>query len=303
MDTHSRAGSEGMPAKDNRSPFAQPPPHQPATNQPSTPMTQPQRSYWDQISGDYQALTTIATDDFHFGPLLPGNSTLGILPEIAVGTTCLELGCGAAQNSIFLASRGARCTAVDISAEQIKHAQLLGERHKVNLDLYCLPLEDTDAWPTGQFDLVHSVFALPFIANPEMFIKRAAESVAPGGTLILVTQHPIFAAEWLELEDAEMGLFLPSYFEPADDLRETQEGQIIGSSSYPVSTVSAQIHEAGLRDLQLWEPEPLPQERLREAPYHSPAWIELYPKLASAPVAVVYKARNCSMVSIISSAS
>ncbi len=249
-----------------------------------------QKQYWDQIADDYQRLTEIATDDFHFGPLLPGDRQLGILPEVAPGTTCLELGCGAAQNSICLAKQGATCTAIDISPKQIKHARALTEQHGVSIDLQCLPLEDTGAWPKGPFDLVHSVYALPFVAKPEAFIKRAAESVAPGGTLVLATQHPVFAAEWLELEDEEMGLFLPSYFDPPDDLRETETGDIIGSSAYPISTVSEWIHHAGLRDLRLWEPPPLPIDALDTAPYHSPAWKDLHPKLAAAPVAIIYRA-------------
>ena len=250
-----------------------------------------QRVYWDQIADDYQRLTTIATDDFHFGPLLAGDRTLGILPPIGAGTTCLELGCGAAQNSISLATRGATCTAVDVSPLQIKHAKALAAEHGADIDLRCLALEDSSAWPEGQYDLVHSVYALPFVGNPEAFICRAAASVAPGGTLLLATQHPVFSAEWLELEDEEMGLFLPSYFAPQEDIRETQDGEIIGSSAYPIATVSEWIHAAGLRDLRLWEPKPLPLEDLDQSPYHSPAWKELHPKLAAAPVSIIYLAQ------------
>lgn len=253
-------------------------------------MTQPQKQYWDEIADDYQRLTRIATDDFHFGPLLPGNRKLGILPEITPETHCLELGCGAAQNSIYLASTGAHCTAVDISTEQIRHATRLAEKSTLSLDLHCASLDEPASWPKGTFDLVHSVYALPFLSEPEAFVKAAANCVNPGGTFLLVTQHPVFAAEWLELEEEEMGLFLPSYFNPADDLRQTQDDQIIGSSSYPISTVSKWIHDAGLRDLQLWEPEPLPEAELERAPYHSPAWIEQYPKLVCAPVSVIYAA-------------
>ncbi|MBT3193496.1 MAG: class I SAM-dependent methyltransferase [Verrucomicrobia bacterium] len=251
-----------------------------------------QRDYWNQIADDYQKLTTISTDDFHYGPLLPGDRQLGILPAISESTTCLELGCGAAQNSIHLATRGASCTALDISPEQIRHAGALAETHHVDIELQTLALEDIGAWPSGQFDLVHSVFALPFIAVPDAFIGRAAACVAPGGTLLIATQHPVFSAEWLELEEEEMGLFLPSYFAPEDDLRETQAGEIIGSRAYPISAVAKWIYDTGLRDLRLWEPEPLPLEYLEQAPYHSPAWSELHPKLSAAPVAVIYTART-----------
>ncbi len=253
-------------------------------------MTQPQKQYWDEIADDYQSLTSIATDDFHFGPLLPGDRTLGILPEITTQTRCLELGSGAAQNSIYLASKGAACTAIDISSEQIRHAAHLSRQHDLAVNLHCASLDEPATWPGGTFDLVHSVYALPFLSEPEAFIREAAKRVTPGGTFLLVTQHPVFTAEWLELEDEEMGLFLPSYFDLADDLRQTQDDQIIGSSSYPISAVSKWIHNSGLRDLRLWEPEPVAEKALKTAPYHSPAWIELYPKLAHSPVAIIFSA-------------
>jgi len=251
-----------------------------------------QKTYWDTISDDYQKLTTIKTSDFHFGPLLPGNSNLNILPEIKTGTTCLELGCGAAQNSIFLAKQGATCTAIDISPKQIKHANTLAEKHNVNISLDCFPLENGDAWPNQKFDLVHSVYTLAFIKNPEEFIKNAVDNLAPGGTFLLITKHPIFCAEWLELEDEEMGLFLPSYFEPIDDMRENSKGDLIISRSYPISTISNWIHKAGLQNLQIWEPQPLPVDKLESAPYHSPAWIDLHPKLSAAPVSIIYSAQK-----------
>ncbi len=250
------------------------------------------QTYWDTIADDYQRLTSISTDDFHFGPLLPGNSSLNILPEISSGTTCLELGCGAAQNSIFLAKQGAECTAVDVSHKQIQHAEELAGKCNVSISLSCSALENAESWPEKQFDLVHSVYTLPFIENPEMFTKRAAACTAPGGTFILVTKHPVFSAEWLELEDEEMGLFLPSYFEPDEDIRENEDGEFISSRAYPISTISNLLYESGLSDLQLWEPQPLPLAEIDNAPYKSPAWIELHPKLAAAPVSIIYAARN-----------
>jgi SAM-dependent methyltransferase len=105
--------------------------------------TQPQQVYWDEIAEEYQRLTRISTDDFHFGPLLPGDLELQILPEITSGMSCLELGCGAAQNSIALARRGAVCTAIDISSHQIQHAAQLAAAAKVDIELHCLPLEET----------------------------------------------------------------------------------------------------------------------------------------------------------------
>ena len=63
--------------------------------------------YWDDLADLYQKETRISTDDFHYGPLLPGDSILGLLPPVPQ-RSCLEIGCGAGQNSIFLAKQGAQ---------------------------------------------------------------------------------------------------------------------------------------------------------------------------------------------------
>jgi len=255
-------------------------------------MNNAQKKYWDSISDDYQELTTISTADFHFGPLLPGDRDLNILPGITSSSTCLELGCGAAQNSIYLATLGAKCTAIDISPKQIRHAEKLAQENGVNITLNSAPLENQDAWPKQKFDLVHSVYTLPFIKDPQAFIRQAADCTAPGGTFLLVTKHPVFSAEWLELEDEEMGLFLPSYFEPPEDIRQTPDGEIIGSQSYPISTISNLIYQSGLQNLRIWEPQPLPFNDIDQAPYSSPAWSELHPKLSAAPVSIIYSAKK-----------
>ena len=253
-------------------------------------MPHPQQIYWDSIADDYQSLTSISTDEFHFGPLLPGNDKLNILPPISGSSTCLELGCGAAQNSIELAKLGADCTAIDISPRQIRRARELARLNDVEIELYSAPLENASAWPDKKFSLVHSVYALPFIEDPQTFIERAAASLTPGGTLLLVTKHPVFCAEPIETEDDEVGLFLPSYFDPPEDIRAAPSGEIIASRAYPIATVANWIYDAGLRNLRIWEPSPLPREHLTKAPYHSPAWIELYDKLTAAPVSIIYSA-------------
>ncbi len=247
-----------------------------------------QRTYWDTIADDYQALTSISTDDFHFGPLLPGDKKLHILPQISDKTNALELGCGAGQNSIYLAKQGAQCHAIDISPEQIKHAKALAKQENLRIQFTAASLDEESAWPDASYDFIHSVYTLPFIEKPAQFIQRAATRLAKGGTFLLVTKHPLFSGEWLEIEDEELGLFIPSYFDPPEDIRMNKDNELISSRAYPVSTVAKWIYDAGLRDLRIWEPEPLPLDQVKQSPYHSPAWIELHEKLAAVPVSIIY---------------
>jgi len=280
--------------------------------------------YWDDLAELYQKETRISTDDFHYGPLLPGDSVLGLLParlrqgsgaaRTADTIRCLELGCGAGQNSIFLAKQGAQCVALDISEEQLAHGRKLAAKEKVEVDfrrvsmdsladLKIIPQQSNT--PTIQhstlpsFDLIHSTYALPFSADPQKVIADAAAMLKPGGTFLLTTGHPLYAGEWLDIGDGEEGLFLPDYFRPAPDVRMSLDDKTMSAAqTWPVSTVAEWIHASGLVIERLLEPAPMPIPDMSEAeirakvPYDSNGWRELYPQLARIPVVVIFKCRK-----------
>jgi len=134
--------------------------------------TATQAKYWDELADEYCSATIISTDDFHYGPLLPGDAELKLLPNQLNNLNCLEIGCGAAQNSIFLASRGANCTAIDISAELLKTAQLLAIKNCVNIELHRMPMAEIASLSPHKFELIHSSYALPFSTDPGMVIAN-----------------------------------------------------------------------------------------------------------------------------------
>lgn len=250
--------------------------------------------YWDDIAAEYQRVTRISCDDFHYGPLLPGDRELKLLPPQLRGRRCLELGCGGAQNSIYLARRGAQCLALDISEEQLRHARLLAEQHEAEIEFVHAGMDDLAEADLGTFDLVHSTYALPFAADPEGVVAAAAGMLRENGLLLLTTAHPVYAGEWLEIDGEGEGLFLNNYFRPPADVRFVAGGEPYACSrAHPISTVIDWLQQAGLRLLRLLEPEPLPVPIMTEAdiqqriPYDSPDWRELYPQIANIPPVVV----------------
>jgi len=260
--------------------------------------------YWDDLADLYQRETRISTDDFHYGPLLPGDSQLKLLParlrknsgeaRTADEIRCLEIGCGAGQNSIFLAKQGTQCVAFDISEKQIAHGRKLAAAEKVEVDFRCVSM-DAMGRP-GMFDLIHSTYALPFSADPQKVIADAAAMLNPGGTLLLTTGHPLYAGEWLEVGEGEEGLFLTDYFRPAPDVRMSLDDKTMSAAHYwPISAVTEWIHAAGLVVERLLEPAPMPIPEMSEAeiltavPYDSTGWRSLYPQLARIPVVVIFK--------------
>lgn len=249
------------------------------------------RDYWDAIAANYSKVIRIRTDEFHYGPLVPGDSQLKLLPEDLDSLRCLELGCGAAQNSVFLARRGADCVALDISEKQLRSAAELAEIEGVSIEFVHCPMESISPSRFGKYDLIHSSYAISFSETPEQIIRSCSEMLRPGGCLLFSTGHPLFCGEWLEL-DGEMGLFLDSYFNPPPDSRFNQEDEeIVRSNFYPVSVMYDWIRNAGLTVERILEPEPLPVEDMeaKDIPYSSRGWIELYEQLRNIPVVIIFK--------------
>jgi SAM-dependent methyltransferase len=254
-------------------------------------------AYWDAIADEYQSATTISTRDFHYGPLLPGDGELNLLPADIRGLRCLEAGGGAAQNSIALARRGAICEAFDASAEQLGHAARLCARDGVHVNLFRASLDDPDALPTGPYDLIHSTYALPFAERPAAFLGWAARHLNPGGVLLTTWGHPLYAGEWVEFDDGATGAVVEDYFHPPADTRRTEDGgAACAARVYPLSRPVEWMREAGLQLDRLLEPEPLdaaamsPAERNERIPYYSADWMALFPQLARIPIVAVYRA-------------
>ena len=109
--------------------------------------------------------------------------------EVAALTpgTALDLGCGEGGDAIWLARRGWRVTAVDISETALKRAAghaaeagvegIVWERHDLAV-----------SFPEGNFDLVSAQFFHSPVEEDgerDKALRRAAEAVAPGGTLVV----------------------------------------------------------------------------------------------------------------------
>lgn len=252
-------------------------------------------NYWDKIAEEYHKVTRISTEDFHYGPLIPGDKSLNLLPVDLKGKRCLELGCGAAQNSIYLAKQNAECIAVDVSTRQIKHAQVLAEKEHVDIQLVHASVETLPRGNFGAFDLIHSSYSLPFWRDPGKVIKKYSEWLIDGGMFLLSTGHPLACGEWFEVDNGEKGLFYKDYFSPLPDIRFDEHGRKqIQANFYPVGVVVNWMIDAGLKISQLLEPEPLVLEELvmdndvvSTIPYVSNDWLDQYEKLSRIPVVII----------------
>lgn len=108
--------------------------------------------------------------------------------------TALDLGCGEGGDALWLAGRGWRVTAVDVSATALARgaarAVEVGLAARIDWQRHDL----ARSFPTGVFDLVSAQFlhsSTEVEGERDGILARAAEAVAPGGVLLVVGH-----AEW-----------------------------------------------------------------------------------------------------------
>jgi len=119
-------------------------------------------------------------------------SELRLLPEDMTGLDAVELGCGTAYVSGWMARRGARVTGIDNSAAQLATARRLAERHGVALTLVHGDAERTP-FADASFDFAISEYGAPIWCDPYAWVPEAHRVLRPGGRLVFMGNHPLLA--------------------------------------------------------------------------------------------------------------
>ncbi|MFT4128409.1 MAG: class I SAM-dependent methyltransferase [Gordonia sp. (in: high G+C Gram-positive bacteria)] len=162
------------------------------------------RSWWDAESGDYHAEhgEFLGTDtpggDVVWGPERLREAEAGLLGEVA-GRAVLEVGCGSAPCSRWLAGRGARVIAMDLSRRMLGR----GIESMDRLDGQRVPLVQANAeslpFADACFDIAFSSFgAIPFVADSARVMAEVARILRPGGRWVFSTNHPM---RWMFPDD------------------------------------------------------------------------------------------------------
>ncbi|TQM81679.1 methyltransferase family protein [Saccharothrix saharensis] len=119
-------------------------------------------------------------------------SELSVLPPDLSGMDVVELGCGTAYVSAWLARLGARPVGIDISARQLDTAREM--QAEFGLD-FPLIRGDAEQVPRddASFDLAISEYGASLWCDPHRWIPEAARLLRPGGHLVFLTRSPLFA--------------------------------------------------------------------------------------------------------------
>jgi len=116
------------------------------------------------------------------------------------GKRAIDVGCGAGLLCEPLARLGAAVTGVDAAAENVAAARAHAEGAGLAIDYRH---GDLAALELGRFDLVTSMEVIEHVADKGAFVHALAQSLAPGGLMVLSTPNRTTRSRLLLVEAAE----------------------------------------------------------------------------------------------------
>jgi SAM-dependent methyltransferase len=150
------------------------------------------RRYWDELlaPGFARSAERLWREEPSWGVFGVPESQVGMWRAVDGAATCVELGCGTAYVSAWLARRGVAPTGIDNSSAQLATAarmqRAVGPAFPiVHGDAERLPFAD------ASFDAAISEYGASLWCEPERWLAEAARVLRPDGRLAWLSAHPL----------------------------------------------------------------------------------------------------------------
>ena len=147
---------------------------------------------WTRANTEYtdaSAARAWAHEEITWGVFQAPESDLNLLGDVN-SLDVVELGCGTAYFSSWLARRGARVVGVDPTPAQLETARRLQGETGIEFPLVEAIGEDVPL-PDSSFDLVLSEYGASLWADPYRWVPEAARLLRPGGRLVFLTNSTV----------------------------------------------------------------------------------------------------------------
>lgn len=161
------------------------------------------RAYWDDVNAPLYAepgRRSWTRDEITWGIFGVPEAQLRALPEDLAGKDVIELGCGTAYFSAWLARRGANVTGIDNSAKQLETARALQDKHDLHFPLIHGNAESVPL-PDASFDLAVSEYGASIWADPHRWVPEASRLLRPGGELVFLRNGTLWVLTVPESDD------------------------------------------------------------------------------------------------------
>jgi SAM-dependent methyltransferase len=150
----------------------------------------------NRVSWDADAVNWVELGQIAWASLEPSwgiwgipESELRLLPDVS-GKDVIELGCGTAYWSAWLARRGARVVGLDNSERQLETARRLQQEHGLEFPLIHASAEAVPL-PDASFDFAFSEYGACLWCDPDLWLAEASRLLRPGSPLVFLTNSPL----------------------------------------------------------------------------------------------------------------
>jgi SAM-dependent methyltransferase len=172
------------------------------------------RAKWDIAATEYEepGRRNWAQQEPTWGIWGVEESQLQVLPNVH-GLDVIELGCGTAYVSSWLARRGARVVGIDNSRAQLANARCFQREFGLEFPLVHANAEEVP-FANSSFDLAISEYGACLWCDPYRWIPEAARLLRPGGRLIFLTNSTLvmLCSPDLETDGPAREALLRDYF-------------------------------------------------------------------------------------------
>ncbi len=235
------------------------------------------RAAWDSFAPEYETHGKIAwgQDVPTWGIFSVPEADLQMLPEDVTGMDAVELGCGTAYVSAWMARRGGRPVSIDNSPAQLANAAKFQQEFGLQFPIHLGNAESTP-FADESFDFAISEYGAAIWCDPFKWIPEAARILRPGGRLVflgnglllMLCTPPDAGSETAVTERLERPLVGMHRFDWEDD----------GSVEFhlPHGKMMALLRSSGFEIEELIEVQP-PEGSTTTYPYVTLEWARKWP--------------------------
>ena len=233
------------------------------------------REAWDRMAADYvdHGRHSWASDTVTWGIFSVPEPHVGMFPPDLAGMDVVELGCGTAYVSAWMARRGARPVGIDNSPAQLETARRFQTEFGLDFPLLLGDAERTP-FPDASFDFAISEYGAAIWCDPYRWIPEAARILRPGGRLAFLGNSVLLMLATVSDDDEapvseclERPLFGMHRFA-------WQDGAV--EFHLPHGKMMRLLHDSGFEIEALVEVE-IPEDATTTYPFVTPDWARRWP--------------------------
>lgn len=234
-------------------------------------MTKEIEKWWNEASKGYQTDSKIRTKFAHYGPYAPDENKLKLLGNVK-GKKILEIGCGGGQCSIAFAKQGAKCTGLDLSKEQLKHAEELAKKERVSVKFLKHDIQTLKGIKSKNYDIVFSAFALQYVPDLTKCFREVYRVLKKGSIFVFSFDHPFYSTLSTETFNVIQNYNKSGKIEETETWPDCSKHKFVAYRR-KVSDIFDSILKAGFSIEKIIEP----FDRKTEKAWKEGHWKEIYP--------------------------